>query len=113
MILKKGLNMKEKANISPIGENWENYRKNHFTAEEIAENNLITELVGQMIQTRKEEHLSQRDLEAISGIKQSVIAKMESGKTDPHLSTVLKLLFSMGKTLTIVPLEAKVLPGKR
>lgn len=97
--------MNEKAKNSPIGENWETYRKNHFTPEEIAENNLIAELVGQMIQTRKNEHLSQRDLEAISGIKQSVIAKMESGKTDPHLSTVLKLLFSMGKTLTVVPLK--------
>ena len=77
-VLKKGLNRKEKANISSIDANWGTYRQNHFTAEEIAENNLITELVGQMIQTRKEEHLSQRDLEAISGIKQSVIAKMES-----------------------------------
>ncbi len=98
--------MNKKSDISPIGENWESYRKTHFTSEEIAENNLVAELVGQMIQARKEEHLSQRDLESITGIKQSVIAKMESGKTDPHLSTVLKLLFSMGKTLTVVPLDA-------
>ena len=106
MILGKGARMNKKSDISPIGENWESYRKTHFTSEEIAENNLVAELVGQMIQARKEEHLSQRDLESITGIKQSVIAKMESGKTDPHLSTVLKLLFSMGKTLTVVPLDA-------
>lgn len=41
----------------------------------------------------------------MAGVKQSVIARMESGKTDPQLSTILKLLVSMGKTLTIVPLE--------
>lgn len=97
--------MIKKSDISPIGESWESYRKSHFTSEEINENNLIAELIGQMILTRKEEHLSQRNLESISGVKQSVIAKMESGKTDPHLSTVLKLLFSMGKTLTVTPLD--------
>lgn len=65
--------------IPPLGESWCEYRKKHYTAEEIAENDLM--------------------------VKQSVIARMESGKTDPQLSTILKLLVSMGKTLTIVPLE--------
>ncbi len=100
--------MNEMIKVSPLGESWESYRKNHFTSEEIAENNLMAELVGEMIQVRKDEHLSQRDLEAISGIKQSVIARMESGRTDPHLSTILKLLVSMGKTLAVVPLEAPI-----
>lgn len=50
-------------------------------------------------------YISQRELEDMAGVKQSVIARMESGKTDPQLSTILKLLVSMGKTLTIVPLE--------
>lgn len=100
--------MDNRTKISPFGECWETYRNDHFTPEEIAENNLMAELVGEMIQTRKDEHLSQRELETISGIKQSVIARMESGKTDPHLSTILKLLVSMGKTLTVVPLETGI-----
>lgn len=109
MILEKGAaTMDNKTKISPIGESWEAYRKKHFTPEEIAENNLMAELVGEIVQARKEEHLSQRELETISGIKQSVIARMESGKTDPYLSTILKLLFSMGKTLTVVPLESGI-----
>lgn len=98
--------MNKSSNPSPIGESWESYRKEHFTPEEIAENDLTVELVGEMIRARKEQHLSQRDLETISGIKQSVIARMESGKTDPQLSTILKLLASMGKTLAIVPLKS-------
>ncbi len=100
--------MNSKIKTSPFGESWETYRKNHFTPEEIAENNLMAELVGEIVQARKDEHLSQRELETISGIKQSVIARMESGKTDPYLSTILKLLFSMGKTLTVVPLETSI-----
>lgn len=91
--------------ISPVGESWSEYRKTHYTAEEIAANDLMVQLVGEVIKARKEKHISQRDLENMTGIKQSVIARMESGKTDPQLSTVLKLLLSMGKTLSVVPLE--------
>ena len=66
---------------------------------------LTLKLVGAIIKTRKENHIPQRELENMTGVKQSVIARMESGKTDPQLSTIIKLLVSMGKTLTIVPLE--------
>ena len=65
----------------------------------------MVKLVGEVIKTRKEKRISQRELENMTGVKQSVIARMESGKTDPQLSTILKLLVSMGKTLAIVPLD--------
>ena len=96
--------MNKKAIPSPIGESWDSYRKKHYSSEEIIENDLIAGLVGEMINARKEQSISQRELEAISGIQQSVIARMESGKTDPQLSTILKLLIPMGKTLAVVPL---------
>lgn len=99
------LKMNKAINISPRGETWERYRKEHFTKEEISENDLIVDFVGEMIQARKKDNISQRDLENISGIKQSVIGRMESGKTDPKLSTVMKLLNAMGKTLEIVPID--------
>lgn len=41
----------------------------------------------------------------MSGVKQPVIARMETGKTSPQLDTVLKVLASLGKTLAIVPLD--------
>lgn len=90
---------------SPIGESWSSYRELHYTFEERNENDFMAELIGEMIQARKAQNLSQRDLESISGVKQSVIARMESGKTDPQLSTILKLLSSMGKTLAVVPIK--------
>ena len=97
--------MNNTMNKSPLGESWSSYREQHYTPEERVENDFVAKLVGEIIQTRKSQNLSQRDLESISGIKQSVIARMESGKTDPHLATVLKLLSSMKKTLAIVPMK--------
>ena len=99
--------MNSNVKVSPIGESWNTYREKHFTAEELAKNDLISDLVGEVILARKAQNLSQRELESISGVKQSVIARMESGKSDPQLSTIIKLLASMGKTLTIAPLNAK------
>ena len=40
--------------ISSVGESWSEYRKKHYTAEEIAENDLMVELVGEMIKTRNQ-----------------------------------------------------------
>ncbi len=97
--------MDNEKKISPVGESWSEYRKAHYTAEEIAENDLMVQLVGEVIRSRKENQISQRELENMTGVKQSVIARMESGKTDPKLSTVIKLLASMGKKLSVVPLE--------
>ena len=37
----------------------------------------------------------------MSGVKQPIIARMENGTTSPNLSTVLKVLASLGKTLYI------------
>lgn len=55
---------------SPMGESWDTYRKKHYSSEEIIENDLIAELVGEIINARKEQHIPQRDLEAVSGIRQ-------------------------------------------
>ena len=58
-----------------------------------------------MIKAREEEGITQKQLEAMSGIKQPVISRMEKGTTDPQLSTVLKILASLGKTIKIVPIK--------
>jgi predicted transcriptional regulator len=41
----------------------------------------------------------------MTGVKQPVIARLEHGTTDPQLSTLLKVLAPLGKTLAIVPLQ--------
>lgn len=97
--------MNKNMEISPIGDSWKAYRRTHYSPEEIAENDLTAELIGEIAKARREHSISQRELEAVSGIRQSVIAGVESGETDPQLSTLLKLLIPMGKTLAVVPLE--------
>lgn len=65
------------------------------------------EIVSEIIKLRHEQGLTQKQLEKLSGVKQPIIARMETGTTIPQLSTILKILFSLGKTITIVPIENK------
>lgn len=84
---------------------WDDVEKELFTPEEIAESKLRVELIGALISARKEKGLTQRELEALSGVKQPIIARMESGSSIPNLSTILKVLAPLGKTLYIGDLK--------
>lgn len=84
---------------------WDDVRKEIFTPEEIAESDLRVALIGEMIKARKQKGISQKRLEELSGVKQPIISRMESGSTSPRLETFLKVLAALGKTLAIVPLE--------
>lgn len=86
---------------SAIGSTWTEVRKELFTEDEIRESDLRVALIGEIIKTRKEKGISQRQLGEMSGVKQPVIARMENGNASPNLSTVLKVLASLGKTLYI------------
>lgn len=81
------------------------FDKEHFTPEEIAESNMRVALITELIKARQEQGISQRQLEALSGVKQPQIARMERGDANPQLDTILKVLASLGKTLAIVPLQ--------
>ena len=93
------------SNTNSIGRTWADVRKELFTKEEIAESDLRVALIGELIKARKEQGISQRELEEMSGVRQPVIARMENGNTTPNLSTVLKVLAPLGKTLYIGDLE--------
>ena len=86
---------------TPVGRTWSAARKDLFTPEEIAESDLRVALIGELIKARQEKGLSQKKLEELSGVKQPIIARMEKGSTTPNLSTVLKVLAPLGKTLYI------------
>ncbi len=61
-------------------------------------------LISALVTARKSAKLSQKQLEVLSGVAQPCIARMESGATDPQLSTLLKLLEPLGLTLSITSL---------
>lgn len=62
-------------------------------------------LVHEILMTRRDLSMTQKNVEAACGVKQPVIARMERGLTDPQLTTVLKVLAPLGKTLAIVPMD--------
>ncbi|MCK5848876.1 MAG: helix-turn-helix transcriptional regulator [Caldisericia bacterium] len=93
--------MKNKA----IGSKWSDVRKEIFTPEEIAASDLRVAIVGELIKTRHKSGISQRKLEEISGVKQPIIARMENGKTNPRIDTILKVLAPLGKTLRVEDLK--------
>lgn len=92
-----------KEKFSPKGSSWEELQKQLFTPEEIEESEVRVAIINEMIKAREENGITQKQLEAMSGVKQPVISRMEKGTTDPQLSTVLKVLNSLGKTLQVVP----------
>ena len=94
-------------NNSSVGHTWEAVRRELFTPEEIAESDLRVALIGEIIKARQEKGITQRQLEELSGVKQPVIARMENGSTVPNISTVIKVLAALGKTLYIGDIERR------
>ncbi len=85
---------------------WDNeFDVQHFTPEEITESDLETELIMALIDARENQGISQRSLEAMSGVKQPTIARIERGVNSPTIETVVKLLTPLGKKLAIVPMS--------
>ena len=67
--------------------------------------NFEVALIGKMIEAREEKGLSQRELAEVSGVKQPAIARLETLKVTPQIDTLFKVLYPLGYTIEIVPLE--------
>lgn len=97
--------MNETINTKHVGISWKEYKEKYLTKEEQREIDLRSDLIIALAKLRKEHKLTQKDIEEKTGIKQSSIAKIERGTTNPTLSNVLKILGVMGKTLKIVDIK--------
>ena len=60
-----------------------------YITDEKEDNGLSVILINDIIDARKREGITQRQIESMSGVKQPIISRMERGTTDPKLSTVL------------------------
>ena len=60
-----------------------------------------SDLIAQLISLRKAKGLSQKDLSALCGMTQSVIARIESEKSTPTIATFEKIIGAMGATLIV------------
>jgi len=63
----------------------------------------VSAIVGAMIEQRHNLELSQRDLAKLCGIPHSSVARIESGKTTPNLSTLLRIFNQLGLSFTVQP----------
>ena len=87
--------------------NWNDIKNNmtSLSQEDWDEIDLKVKIVGEVMQARKKAGITQAELENLTGIKQTFIARFENNHMDPQLTTVLKLLRPLGLTLDIVPLQ--------
>ena len=91
---------------------WEDHekellQKGLISEEEIRESELRVALMSEIIMARKEQNITQQQLEKLSGVRQPVIARMESMASIPKIDTVMKVLAPLGKTLAVVPIERR------
>lgn len=85
---------------------WNEFEKElNLTQEEEARINFETKLLNATIEARKKANITQEELSKRTGLKQSAIARFESGKQSPNTDTLFKILEALGLTLEIVPLK--------
>jgi transcriptional regulator with XRE-family HTH domain len=59
-------------------------------------------LASQLIESRREGELSQRELAKLSGVPQSEISRIETGTSNPTYATITALLRPLGKRVQLV-----------
>ena len=85
---------------------WNDFEKElDITPEQEEEIRLEMEIIEATINARKKLNLTQRELSKRSGVKQPVIARIEKCVNSPQTNTLIKILYSMGYTLRVVPLD--------
>lgn len=88
---------------------WKEGRKSlNFTPEEEEQIRFEKELIEATIRARQEANLTQQELSEKSGIKQPAIAKLETQHRIPQTTTLIKLLYPLGYTLSIVQIKDKI-----
>ena len=96
---------------------WTDY-KNHVRktnpeiGKDLDEVEAISQIVGTMIERRHDLQLSQRDLADLCGLPHSSVARIESGKSTPNLTTLLKIFRELGLSLVAEPSIRTAPPAK-
>ena len=89
-------------------EKWEEFEKTlNITPEQEEEIRMEMEIIQATIEARKNKKMSQEELSKRSGLKQSAIAKVESGVHSSSINTLIKILYPLGYTLKVVPIKYK------
>ncbi len=85
---------------------WEDVRQSlNFTPEEEEQIRFEKEIIEATIKARENANMTQKELSEKSGIKQPSIAKLEKLNRTPQITTLIKLLYPLGYTLKVVPIN--------
>ena len=85
---------------------WDEFEKTlNITPEQELEIQLEMDIINATKEARKKNNLTQRELSKRSGVKQPVIARIEKCVNSPQTSTLIKLLYPMGYTIRVVPID--------
>lgn len=88
---------------------WEELKKElNISPEQQAEIDLEIAIIHATIEAREKNNMTQEELSKKTGLKQSTIARLESGKHSPTTSTLIKILTPLGYKLTVVPMDKKL-----
>lgn len=85
---------------------WDDYKK-HVKAsgpegkKEMEEVESLAAIIGAMVKKRNDLGISQRELAAMCDVPQSSVARIESFKTTPNITTLLKLMHPLGLKLSV------------
>ena len=85
---------------------WDDYKARVRTADstfsaDIDEAEALASIITAITTQRAALGLSQRELAARCGVPQSSIARIESGRTTPNLSTLIKIFGQLGLRLSV------------
>ena len=89
-------------------DDWTRYKNkvratNPVLGKDIDEVEEVSDIVGAIIERRHSLELSQRDLAKLCGVPHSSIARIESGKSSPNLSTLLKIFHQLRLSFSLRP----------
>ena len=87
---------------------WNDFKKSlNLTSEEEELISLEESLIVAVVEARKQNGLTQKQLSELCGIKQPVIARLEKAVHSPQVSSMIKILKPLGYTLAVVKEETK------
>ena len=83
--------------------NWNDFRESlNLTPDEEEIINLEKSLINAVVEAREKTGLTQKQLSELCGVKQPVIARLESAVHSPQINSIIKILKPLGYTLAIV-----------
>jgi len=94
--------------------NWKDFRQTlNLTPEDEEIIQLEKELINAVVEAREQSGLTQKQLSDLCGIKQPVIARLESAAHSPQINSMIRILKPLGYSLKVVKeSEAPELAGK-